>query len=326
MLNEMVNLLISNSEILDKVEGTSEKNIDRKYCALNLTLRNENANIDKIEKAIKLIKEKTSIFSEYRRRNLLNLAVNLSLEDDMEKSLSSIEDIYNKLKEELSSSRYLMRAAEEIFFLKDSIDLEKAIKDTKTIYKEMKKDHRFETKREDVCTAAMLAMTSDDIDKTFNEVRESYNTLTDCGFSKNNDLELLSCVLTIINMPIDKKCAMVRDLSTNLKENKVELKKSALPILGVAAFVTDDYNKLSKNALDVSNTLKENKSFKSLSVDEKVRNALSIILVVKCYLNNLDDKSKENVIKKYSDKSLDAIFAIASSGSVTLEEIDVSLK
>lgn len=65
-------------------------------------------------------------------------------------------------------------------------------------------------------------------------------------------------------MPVDIKCAQVRDLATNLKENKVEFKKSYLPILGIAAFVTDDYNKLSKNVLDVSETLKKMKDLDQL--------------------------------------------------------------
>lgn len=62
MISERVDLLINNGEILDDIEGTSERNIDRKYSALNLTLRNEIANIDRIEKAIKLIKRILQLF------------------------------------------------------------------------------------------------------------------------------------------------------------------------------------------------------------------------------------------------------------------------
>ncbi|MGV1065045.1 DUF4003 family protein [Clostridium perfringens] len=325
MISERVDLLINNGEILDDIEGTSERNIDRKYSALNLTLRNEIANIDRIEKAIKLIKENTSAFSEYRRRNLLNLAVNISLEEDMDRALSEIENIYINLKSEFSHSRYLMLAAEEIFFSRNFINVEEVIMNTKTAYKYMKKNHRFETKREDLCSAAMIAMTSENLEEIFDEINECYDVLTDCGFSKNNDLELLSNVLSIINMPVDRKCAQVRDLATNLKENKVEFKKSYLPILGIAAFVTDDYNKLSKNVLDVSETLKENEGFRSVTVDEKARNIMALVLVVKEYLDNLKDDSKLKIIKKSSDKSLEAVFAIASSGSVTIEEVDITI-
>ena len=325
MISERVDLLINNGEILDEIEGTSERNIDRKYSALNLTLRNEIANIDRIEKAIKLIKENTSAFSEYRRRNLLNLAVNISLEEDMDKALSEIENIYINLKSEFSQSRYLMLAAEEIFFSRNFINVEEVIMNTKSAYKYMKKNHRFETKREYLCSAAMIAMTSENLEETFDEINECYDILTDCGFSKNNDLELLSNVSSIINMPVDIKCAQVRDLATNLKENKVEFKKSYLPILGIAAFVTDDYNKLSKNVLDVSETLRENEGFRSVTVDEKARNIMALILVVKEYLDNLKDDSKLKIIKKSSDKSLEAVFAIASSGSVTIEEVDITV-
>ena len=168
-------------------------------------------------------------------------------------------------------------------------------------------------------------MTSENLEETFDEINECYDVLTDCGFSKNNDLELLSNVLSIINMPVDRKCAQVRGLATNLKENKVEFKKSYLPLLGIAAFVTDDYNKLSKNVLDVSETLKENEGFRSVTVDEKARNIMALVLVVKEYLDNLKDDSKLKIIKKSSDKSLETVFAIASSGSVTIEEVDITV-
>ena len=243
----------------------------------------------------------------------------------MDKALSEIENIYINLKSEFSQSRYLMLAAEEIFFSRNFINVEEVIMNTKTAYKYMKKNHRFETKREDLCSAAMIAMTSENLKETFDEINECYDLLTECGFSKNNDLELLSNLLSIINMPVDIKCAQVRDLATNLKENKVEFKKSYLPILGVAAFVTDDYNKLSKNVLDVSETLKENEGFRSVTVDEKARNIMALILVVKEYLDNLNDDSKFKIIKKSSDRSLEAIFAIASSGSVTIEEVDITV-
>ena len=243
----------------------------------------------------------------------------------MDKALSEIENIYINLKSEFSQSRYLMLAAEEIFFSRNFINVEEVIMNTKSAYKYMKKNHRFETKREDLCSAAMIAMTSENLEETFDEINECYDILTDCGFSKNNDLELLSNVLSIINMPVDIKCAQVRDLATNLKENKVEFKKSYLPILGIAVFVTDDYNKLSKNVLDVSETLKENEGFRSVTVDEKARNIMALILVVKEYLDNLKDDSKLKIIKKSLDKSLEDVFAIASSGSVTIEEVDITV-
>lgn len=324
MINEKVDLLIKNGEILDDVQGTSERNIDRKYSALNLTLRNELANIDKIEDAIKLIKENTSAFSEYRRKNLLNLAVNISLEDDMNMALCEIENVYLNLKSEFSASRYLMLAAEEIYFSRNIINVEKAIRNTKAVYEFMKKNHRFETKREDLCSAALVAMTSDNLEETFNEINECYDVLSECGFSRNNNLEVLSNILSIIDLPVDRKCAIVRDLATSLKANKVELKKSALPILGVIAFITDDYIKLSKDILDVSETLKENEGFKSATVGEKARNVMALILVAKEYLDNLNVNSKVNMIKEGSNRSLDTVFAIASAGSITVGEVEVT--
>lgn len=60
-------------------------------------------------------------------------------------------------------------------------------------------------------------------------------------------------------------------------------------------------------------------------MDEKARNIMALILVVKEYLDNLKDDSKLKLIKKSLDKSLEAVFAIASSGSVTIEEVDITV-
>ncbi|MDZ5253548.1 DUF4003 family protein [Clostridium sp. LIBA-8841] len=325
MINEKVDLLIKNGEILDDVEGTSERNINRKYSALDLTLKNELANLDKIEDAIKLIKGETAFYSEYRRKNLLNLAVNLSLEDDTYKALMEIKDIYTNLRGEFSASRYLMLAAECIYLARNFIDVEKVIKDTKVAYECMKKSHRFETKREDILSAAVIAMTSLNVAETFQEINECYEVLLECEFPGSNNIELLSNVLALINLPVDEKCATVRDLATILKENKVELKKSALPILGVTAFVTDDYNKLSKEILDVAETLKENEGFKSATVSEKARNMMALILLTKDYLQGIEKEVKRKLTKYDSDRTLDTIFEIASDGRVIIGEMEVEV-
>ncbi len=55
---------------------------------------------------------------------------------------------------------------------------------TKSAYKYMKKNHRFETKREDLVQQRMIAMTSENLEETFDEINECYDLLTDCGFSK----------------------------------------------------------------------------------------------------------------------------------------------
>lgn len=52
---------------------------------------------------------------------------------------------------------------------------------------------------------------------------------------------------------------------------------------------------------------------------------MALILVVKEYLDNLKDDSKLKIIKKSPDKSLEDVFAIASSGSVTIEEVDITV-
>ena len=56
----------------------------------------------------------------------MNTAIAISLEENMEESLKEIISIYNKLKEEFSSSEYLIIAAQIIFNSKERVNIDDA--------------------------------------------------------------------------------------------------------------------------------------------------------------------------------------------------------
>lgn len=326
MLDEKLNLLIKNSDILDDVKGVYEENILKKLNALNLTLRGKVANKSRIEEAVKLIEMKTVWPSEFRGSNLMTLAVNISTEEDMDKALKGIEDIYNKLREEgLPLSKYLMLAAQSIYFGRHCINLDKTIKNTKLAYEEMKKNHRFETKKENLCAAAIIAMNSIDIKEDFKEINECYTVLTECGFKEGNSLQLLSNVLSFVNLSTDLKAAKVRRLNKSFKENKVALKNSSLPILGVAAFVTDDYDELSMEVLDLADKLEFYSGFKSVTVDSEIRNLIALILLISKYREGLDGDLRKVILKENKDNTKTLLvstqLAAALGGEISISEI-----
>lgn len=325
MLEEKVHLLVKNSDILDDVNGVVEKNILKKLNALNLTLMGKVANKKKIEKAIKLIEMKTVWPSEFRGSNLMPLAINISLENDMDIALAGVENIYDELKkEDLPVSKYLMKAAENIYFGRDCINVNKVIKDTKLAYEFMKKNHKFETKKENVCAAAIISMTSVDVETTFKEINQCYDVLAKGGFIEDNELQILSSTLSLLNLSIDEKVSRVKKLHKVLKENKVELKLSGLPMLGIAAFITDDYEKLSIEILDLAKRLEYYSSFKSVTVNSHVRNLIALVLLIQEYRESLTEDNISVIQEENASIILGSTqLALATRGEIKIRELKI---
>lgn len=310
MINEKVNLLIENSNKLDEVSNSLGMGISRKCNALNLTLKNESADVDKINSVIRIIKSNTSIFSNFRGNNLLTIAVNISNEASIDGSLEEIIYIYNELKKLFMNNQYLVLVAQIIFKAKDRINIDNAIKNTRVCYIHMKENHRFLTNQEDICAAAMIATTSTNFTETFEGIEKCYKTLKTLGFSMGSDIQSVSHMLSLINYESDAKCYKVAKLYGALKDHKVPVKNCALPILAISAFVTEDYETFCKKVYEVSNKLKVEKGFGSFTLGSNIRNMISVSLVSFDYVENLNDDIKETIVNTTNNIALTVIIAM----------------
>jgi len=157
MVNDKINLMISNSEEIDNVNGTFGMSIFKKCNALTLTLKNTTIDVSKVNLCRDIIKSNTSMFSNFRGNNLLTTAVNLSLEENPEESLKEVIDIYNKLKDVFMNSQYLVLAAWVLYKSRNKFNIDGVISDTRKAYDFMKGNHWFLTGADDVSAAAMIA-------------------------------------------------------------------------------------------------------------------------------------------------------------------------
>lgn len=128
-------------------------------------------------------------------------------------------------KQEFSISEYLIIAAQIIFSSKNIMNIDDAIKNTKTAYKYMKKNHRFLTGSEDIASAALIATTSIDLEKTFNDIEECYTLLKSKSNSSKNNIQALSHILSLVNLPSENKCRKVLDMQSALKGDVFILNK-----------------------------------------------------------------------------------------------------
>ena len=314
IMNEKINLFLENDNALKNIKGSwNMYEVQKKCSALEVTIKNNKIDSERINLALQIIKENTSVFSNFRGTNRLTTAITISLEEDMESSLKEIISIYDKLKEEFSSSEYLIIASQIIFNSRYRVDIDLAVRNTKVAYDYMKKSHRFLTGREDVSSAAIIATTSFDIEKTFIDIEECYNLLKSNGISSSNNIQALSHILSLINLPSKDKCKKVMEMYSALKENKVPLKEFYLPLLGVVSFLTNNKEGFAKNVADLSKELKTYKGFGNFTLGSQLRNMLSTVLVSMDYLDDLDSDLKDRLIDSTNNIALTVIIAIQTA-------------
>jgi len=310
MVNDKINLMISNSVEIDNVNGTFGMSIFKKCNALTLTLKNTTIDVSKVNLCRDIIKGNTSMFSNFRGNNLLTTAVNLSLEENPEESLKEVIDIYNKLKDVFMNSQYLVLAAWVLYKSRNKFNIDGVISDTRKAYDFMKGNHWFLTGADDVSAAAMIAVTSTNLEKTFSDIEECYTILKKQGFWAGNNLQGLSHILSLSEDSSEHKCTRVISLNNALKNNSIPLKSYALPILGVASMVTDDYEALAKNIKETSEFLKTQKGFGSFSLGTTVRNMISASLVCMNYIDSLTNESKDTLINTTTNAVLTIVIAM----------------
>ena len=108
MINNKISLFLDNVNTLKKVKGTWESDIFIKCAALTLTMKNKKADADKINHCRDILKNNTSLFSNFRGNNMLTSSVYLSLEENPEEALNKVLNIYTMTIHQLPCLLYLI--------------------------------------------------------------------------------------------------------------------------------------------------------------------------------------------------------------------------
>lgn len=315
MLTDKLNLMVNNSNKIDNVAGTFGMNIFKKCNALTLTLKNKDIDINRVNECRYIIKNYTSLLSNFRGNNLLTTAVNLSLEDNPTNSFHELMDIYSKLKSHFFTNQFLVLAAQVIFNARDHINVNEAIVNTRKTYDHMKSNHVFLTSSEDISAAAMIATTSTDLNRTFADIESCYSILKNNGFWGGNNLQSLSHILSLFEGTPEEKCSRVISLDRSLRKYNVPLKGYSLPILGVSAFATDDFDVLAKHMLETNNYLKKHSGFGSFSLGTQVRSMISSAIVTSSYIEANDVKINDKFIEATNNAALNIIIVMQIAAS-----------
>lgn len=314
IMNEKINLFLENNKALEDVKGSwGMYGFQIKSSALTCTMKNQRVDTDRINLALDIIKKNTSMFSNFRGINKLTTAITISFEDDMEYSLKEIISIYDKLKDEFFTNEYLVMAAQVIFNARYRVNVDDSVRNTRVAYDYMKKHHRFLTGQEDIANAAIIATTSANLEETFNEIEESYQYLKDNRISYSNNIQSLSHILSLINLPSIQKCDEVLVMNSIMKEKNVPLKDYFIPMLGIITFLADNKEDFAMNIADVSMNLKKEKGFGNFALGSNFRNMISATLVSIDYLDTLDNNIKENIIINTNNIALTVAIAMQTA-------------
>ncbi|WWU66311.1 DUF4003 family protein [Clostridium baratii] len=312
MINEKINLLIENSNRLNEIEGFIRGRVYKVSAALSLTLENRLADIEKINLAIEIIKRNTSVISYFRGDNLLITAINIAYEENIEKSFKELLYIYNSLKEFFINSKYLFFASLIIFKTRNKVDVNSAIKKTRICYEYMNRNVIL-TNKSYIWMATIIATTSQNIKESVRECRECYRTLKTLGFNLSSDVRGVAYTLSLINYETDAKCYKVAKLYNSLDKNGVLVNGKFLPILGIIAFITNNYDNFSKDSAIVCREIRKNKGFSGFSLSTRYINAISVALVALEYINFIKPEFKYIIFNFNNDISLEVSLAIQNS-------------
>lgn len=310
MNKEKVDLLIKNSKELEDVKGQFGQGWLIKCNALTLTLKNQKVDVPRINLAIDLIKANTSIFSNFRGYNILNTAITISLEENMEEALKEILYIYDKLNKEFFSSPYLVLAALVIFGARDRVNVYEAVKSTKAIHSQMKDNHFWLTGSEDISSAAMIATTSTNYKKTMEEMEQCYNLLSDNGFWRNNSLQGLSHILSLFDASVEDKVSKVLLMNNALKNHNVKLKDYSLPVLGLAAFLTDTPVPFAEEVEITSQYLKSHKGYGNLALGSTVRDMIAVTILASDYIDTISTEDQNKFLNTTNNVAITVMIAL----------------
>lgn len=111
-------------------------------------------------------------------------------------------------------------------------------------------------------------------------------------------------MLPLFNGEVKENVERVIRVEKALKENKVPIKGTSLPLLSIAAVVTDDFNSFAEEVKDISEKLKKEKGFGSFSLGSNIRNMMALGLAASNYAEKLNEEEKDNLINTTNNIAL----------------------
>ncbi len=230
--------------------------------ACMFTMKGKTVDEERLMMCRDLIKDKTGVFSGFRGNAQNVIATTLALGHNPEETLENGLTVYKMLKKRMWDSAYLPMAAMSIARLAPTERYEEIVEKTKEIYDVIKKEHPFLTSAEDVSFCALLALSEKSTEELVTEAERCYRYLAEHTRFPKNSVQSLSHVLALCDGVPEEKCEKTIELYDTLKAYGLKYGDVyELPMLGILAVNSKDFEYLAEELQEVSTWLSKQKGF-----------------------------------------------------------------
>lgn len=255
-------------------------------CAGIFTMRSKNAEEPVLENCKNMLKERVSVFSNFRGTVRSPIAAMLATGVNPEQTLENGLLVYQLLKKDFWTSTYLPLAAMIIAQMAQSSQYEEIASRTRDIYDLMKKEHPFLTSSEDSAFCALMALSEKSNEMLIEDSEQCYQNLKPNFFS-SNAVQSLSNVLALCDGLPDVKCGKTMELFEKLRVAGHKYGTDyELPTLGILAMSGENLDEIVKEISEIDIWLSHQKGFGFFSsVSRKQRLMYAGIVAQRDYLN-----------------------------------------
>ena len=279
----------------------------KRLSALIYTLEGKEIDIAAIDASLKIIKNNTGMFSQFRGTMALVIATKISLAPSPVETFNRTLDCYNKLKDsKFGISNFLVIAAHLIVAETELYDVDQVVKKARDIYEGIRKNRRFMTGEQDYIFCVMLALSDIDPIEGVARIKELYDTLKkDFAWVDSNSIQAL-CQLLTLGGKTDEALEHLREVRATFKGKKIKLDRSyTLPSLGALSLLNIDGEILANQINDMQERLRKEKGFGYFSIDDN-----ELLLYIGAIATNIyTDQMNPDILATTSTSLLNLLIA-----------------
>ncbi|MBU3180934.1 DUF4003 family protein [Clostridium psychrophilum] len=278
------------------------------FVALTYTLNKKEFNKEKIQDVRKHIKKTTNIISSYRGATMTILSGLLASKyGDPKQKFNKIFKYGKRMKNAgFKNSIFLPLSSYVLLVTCEEEQSETRINKAIDIYKKLKKNRKWLTRREDYPLSIFLANSDNSVNNIIDNMEECYKLLNTNGFKKNNELKILSHILGFCKEDNEIKVSRCKTMLNSLKENKIKVYHGGYAAIGLLTVFGDEgYNAL-KQVIEVVKTIKSNKKYRWLTKETYLYTAVALVSDV--YIQNI--KNNKKFIKLKKQISIEALIEV----------------
>lgn len=252
-----------------------EQPLMKHFAALLLTQKGIPFDEQQFRDTMEHIKSQTGTFSNFR--GLYKFSLTSLLIADQSYSENSVRQLVgneDRLKSVgFKSGQHMPMACYTLYKVAQETDPMYVAKRAFELYNEMKKNHPFLTSSDDYSLSILLAHMNPSIAR----IETAYNALNIKGFSKSNDLQTLSHIVALSDLPVEvlvDKCVALKNI---LKDHRLATGTSYYASIGVLAVLVDGASDLATQWVELVHYMNKLKKYKWLGKHINVMFAAAIV-------------------------------------------------